>query len=113
MSIAEELREARKKKNLSQGGLAAALGTTQATVSQWENGKSVPKADMMAKLRELLGPLNGAADNEAKVDPAAGAEAQLGLPGLPSPAPTSTPREKLSTGPRVLKWPPKTRQLSK
>ena len=33
MSIADELREARKKKNLSQGGLAAALGTTQAMVS--------------------------------------------------------------------------------
>ena len=115
MSIADQLREARKKKNLSQGELAAALGTTQTTVSGWENGKNTPKADLMAKLSQLLGLANRTEEPPAKPEstdaktvraepaggkrvqpePPGGEISQLGLPGVASPDPTKT----RSTGP--------------
>lgn len=59
MAFAEHLRAARKQKNLSQGELAAAVGATQATVSQWETGKAEPRADLLTKLSQLLGPIQG------------------------------------------------------
>lgn len=59
MTFAEQLRAARKEKKLSQGELAVAIGATQATVSQWENGKGSPQPEVLKKLTKILGPLNG------------------------------------------------------
>ncbi len=103
MRFADVLREARKQKKLSQGDLAAAIGTTQATVSQWETGKFVPNADMMAKLRAILGPLDGAADGHAASAPNDNSKGQLGLPGVPEPAAGKS--DKINTPPQHDKVP--------
>jgi DNA-binding XRE family transcriptional regulator len=79
MTFADQLRQARKQKGLSQGEVAAHLGTTQATISQWENGKNEPKGAAMAKLSELLGALGGAHGKGA-----ANGNGQGTLPGVPA-----------------------------
>ena len=49
------LREWRKRKALSQDELAKAAGLTQYTVSQFELGKSEPRAGTIRKLCAVLG----------------------------------------------------------
>lgn len=44
----------RKKAGLTQIQLAEAIGVTQANVSIWENGKSLPTADKLKKISEIL-----------------------------------------------------------
>ncbi len=46
--------EARKKKGISQGALASALGITTQAVSKWENDMSRPNAENLIKLIEIL-----------------------------------------------------------
>lgn len=53
--IGENIRRARKAKGLSQEELAAELDVVRQTVSKWENGLSVPDADVLVKLSRLLG----------------------------------------------------------
>ena len=55
MSLAEQLGLARKQQGLSQAELAARIGTTQASISQWENGKSTPSDELRVKLNDALG----------------------------------------------------------
>jgi transcriptional regulator with XRE-family HTH domain len=50
MRFGEAVKAARKKKGLSQAGLAGKLYVSQATVSAWEKGTKFPS-------RRLLGPL--------------------------------------------------------
>lgn len=78
MTFADTLRQARKHKGLSQGDVAAHLGTTQATISQWENGKNEPKDAALAKLQQLLGVL-GATSSRAM-----DGHGQGTLPGVPT-----------------------------
>lgn len=50
----ENLRFLRKKKGLSQEGLAVRLNIVRQTVSKWEKGLSVPDADLLVKLADVL-----------------------------------------------------------
>ena len=46
---------ARIKCGMTQEDLAKKLGVIQSAVSQWETGKSKPRADMLLKLAEIFG----------------------------------------------------------
>lgn len=50
----ENLRNVRKQKGLSQQELAIRLNVVRQTVSKWEKGLSVPDADMLVKIAEIL-----------------------------------------------------------
>lgn len=52
--IGEQIKTARKAKGVSQEELAVRLGVVRQTVSKWENGMSVPDADVLIKIAELL-----------------------------------------------------------
>lgn len=45
--IGEQIKAARKAKSVSQEELAVRLGVVRQTVSKWENGMSVPDADVL------------------------------------------------------------------
>ncbi len=47
------LKELRKEKNLTQEQLAEILGTTDRSVSRWENGKNMPDISLLVELAEL------------------------------------------------------------
>lgn len=49
----ERLKKARKQKEYSQEYVAEYLHTSRQTVARWENGSSVPGADIIKKLAEL------------------------------------------------------------
>ena len=48
------IRDARQKKMLSQEELAQEMHVTQAAVSQWENGVTIPRTCDLLKLAEVL-----------------------------------------------------------
>lgn len=50
----ENLKYLRKKYELQQNELAARLGYTDATISQWEHGASVPRHKALIKLSEIF-----------------------------------------------------------
>ncbi len=50
----ENLKTLRKQKGLSQEELATRLHVVRQTISKWEKGLSVPDADMLTKLCEVL-----------------------------------------------------------
>ena len=52
--LKENIRRLRKDKGYSQETLAEALGVFRQTVSKWEKGLSVPDADLLEKMAELL-----------------------------------------------------------
>ena len=52
----ENIRELRKAKGLSQEELAVRLNVVRQTVSKWEQGLSVPDADMLVVLGETVTP---------------------------------------------------------
>ncbi|MTH95411.1 DNA-binding transcriptional regulator [Roseibium sp. RKSG952] len=62
------LRELRLKKGLSQSGLAAILGTTQATISRTENGIHKPRGAAKATFDRWLSSV-GEVDAEAAQPP--------------------------------------------
>jgi DNA-binding XRE family transcriptional regulator len=51
----EALIKARKKKGLTQEGLAEEVGCTKASISNWENGHSNPTLSDAFKVSEILG----------------------------------------------------------
>lgn len=51
--LAENLRNLRKEKGLSQEEVAARLHVVRQTISKWEKGLSVPDADVLSRLAEL------------------------------------------------------------
>ena len=53
MEIQKAIKELRKQYNMSQSDLADALGVSNVTVSNWENGKSVPRYQHIAKMAEM------------------------------------------------------------
>ncbi len=54
MDISEILKEARKKKGLTQAELANKLGVTDRAISNWENGKRLPDYTLIYKLCDKL-----------------------------------------------------------
>lgn len=52
--INENIKNARKAKGLSQEEMAVKLNVVRQTVSKWENGLSVPDADVLIRMAELL-----------------------------------------------------------
>lgn len=50
-----EIKKARRKKRISQMSLATLLGTSQAEVSRFENGKSNPTVEFLDRLISTLG----------------------------------------------------------
>ncbi len=55
MPSRKSLIEARRRKSLTQGGLAKKLGTTQTTISRIERGTATPDAGEAQKLIRILG----------------------------------------------------------
>ena len=52
--LRENLKIFRKRKGLTQENVAEALNVVRQTVSKWEKGISVPDADMLIRLAEIL-----------------------------------------------------------
>ena len=52
--LSETIKAIRKSKGLSQEELAALLNVVRQTVSKWEQGRSVPDADLLIALSEAL-----------------------------------------------------------
>ncbi len=52
--LSENIKTVRKAKGLSQEGLAIRLNVVRQTVSKWEQGLSVPDADLLIALSEVL-----------------------------------------------------------
>lgn len=50
----ERMKEIRKRRGLTQEELAVRLNVVRQTVSKWEKGLSVPDADMLQKMAEIL-----------------------------------------------------------
>lgn len=53
--IGENIKYYRKAKRISQEELAVKLNVVRQTVSKWENGLSVPDADVLVRMADLLG----------------------------------------------------------
>ena len=70
--LKENIRTLRKSKGLSQEELAIKLNVVRQTISKWEQGLSVPDAEMLIKLAEVLdttvSTLLGEEITESKVD---------------------------------------------
>lgn len=54
MSLADRLRETRKRAGLTQTDFASALGISLATVRRWEGGKTAPDGNQIGKIARLL-----------------------------------------------------------
>ena len=52
--INENIRQVRQNASLTQEQLASKLGVTRQTISKWENGISVPDADIVSKMASIL-----------------------------------------------------------
>lgn len=53
--LSENIKTIRKAKGLSQEELAIELNVVRQTISKWEQGRSVPDADLLISLSETLG----------------------------------------------------------
>jgi type I restriction enzyme M protein len=63
--IGNWIRAGRDRLGISQGDLAAKVGTSQAYISQWETGKRTPSPVEMEKLKALLGEFNATSSTSA------------------------------------------------
>ena len=84
--LAENIKTIRKNKGYSQEELAERIHVTRQTISKWENGQSVPDADILKAMSEVLGVsvselIDGDAEkiiaNEAIIDQLARTNEQL------------------------------------
>lgn len=70
----EQLSALRIAKRMSQAELGDILGVSRAAVSEWENGKSVPRLDKLAEISRFFGAslseLSGTPGDDASVDAA-------------------------------------------
>lgn len=48
------IKKVRESKNMTQTELAYKLGISRTTISMWETGDSLPRADKLIKLAEIL-----------------------------------------------------------
>jgi transcriptional regulator with XRE-family HTH domain len=49
------IRSKREKAGMTQGDLADAVGVKQPSISQWETGETLPKAEHAQKLQQIIG----------------------------------------------------------
>lgn len=54
MDIGKKISALRKKRGMLQSDLAAGVGVSAVAVSNWESGKSMPKASNIPKLAKVL-----------------------------------------------------------
>lgn len=54
-ALADRIKEARRRRELTQADVAAGLGVSVQAVSQWEGGKTLPTGDRLLRLGEMLG----------------------------------------------------------
>lgn len=54
MAFGEQLKQARKERNLSQEDLAEKLGVSRQSVSKWESGTGYPETEKLITLSKLL-----------------------------------------------------------
>lgn len=50
-----QFQQLREQKGMSQAQLANTLGLDRSTIAKWETGTSMPRANLLPKLAELLG----------------------------------------------------------
>lgn len=55
LTIGENIRNYRKKNDITQEGLAERLGVTYQSVSRWENGTTYPDLELIPAIAEMLG----------------------------------------------------------
>lgn len=55
IKIIAALRKERESKKISQAEMAERLGVTKVTFNHYENGKQVPKLDMVLEWQSILG----------------------------------------------------------
>ena len=55
MDIGKNIKELRRRKQMTQLQLAERLGITAQAVSKWENGHSAPDISLLPKLSEMFG----------------------------------------------------------
>lgn len=53
-SIGEQIIEARKAKGMTQDALSKALNISRSAVAHWEMGRTLPDAEMLLRLSEVL-----------------------------------------------------------
>ncbi|MFR1944193.1 MAG: helix-turn-helix domain-containing protein [Faecalimonas umbilicata] len=53
--LGDQIKKYRKEKKMSQEELAIPLNVVRQTVSKWENNLSVPDAELLIRLAEVLG----------------------------------------------------------
>jgi transcriptional regulator with XRE-family HTH domain len=68
----EKFRIARAERNLGINQLARVLGVSTTAVSNWQNGKSKPKPEMLVRIAEALKVDPGYLDDTFNVSPQAG-----------------------------------------
>lgn len=51
----DNIKKLRKKQNLTQEALASRMCVVRQTISKWENGISVPDAEQLIRLADILG----------------------------------------------------------
>jgi transcriptional regulator with XRE-family HTH domain len=66
--VATIIRERRRSNGLSQPELAARLGMSQPTISQWELGKARPSEDQLRELEAILGGLANTKKHEGDIE---------------------------------------------
>ena len=52
--LSNNLKSIRKARKITQEALATKLNVTRQTISKWENGQSVPDAESLTKIAEIL-----------------------------------------------------------
>ena len=55
MLLGDRIKDLRKRKGIQQETLAEELNINVTTVSGWENNKSMPRSELLARLSEILG----------------------------------------------------------
>ena len=73
-NLGEKIRQARREKNMTQEQLAQALFVSRQTVSNWENGRTEPDYQTLARLSDLLGLEIAQAADESQQPETAGDE---------------------------------------
>ena len=54
MTIGEKICDLRREKKMTQKDLAMKLNVSDNVISRWENGKSIPDAEMLLKVAEAF-----------------------------------------------------------